>query len=75
MKENRIGEQIKEYRLKLGLSQLELAQKAGFKNAIAISQLENGYRLPSLGDTLPKICQALGVDFEVVFTDSPQPSK
>lgn len=67
MENNRIGDQIKEFRKAKGWTQLELATRCGYDSKVRISQIENGYRLPSLGDTLPKICEALGLEFDVVL--------
>lgn len=67
MEKNRIGDQIKQYRKSKGLTQAELATLCGYESKVRISQIESGYRLPSLGDTLPKICEALGLEFDVVL--------
>ena len=73
MDKNRIGEQVKHFRRKRGMTQQELADKAGLKNKTRISQIEGGYRIPSISDTLPKICAALGIDFDVVFKELTSP--
>lgn len=55
-----IGEQIRNYRKKAGLSQKELGQKLGVSQQ-HIAQYENGKRIPKL-ETLKKIAEALDCD-------------
>jgi transcriptional regulator with XRE-family HTH domain len=52
-------------RIKKGLSQRELAKKAGLSHC-HLSQIENNHRYPS-PRTAQKICQALGCDFDDLF--------
>ena len=66
MEANRIGTQIRYYRKSLGLSQDALAQAAGLSRGM-IAYIETGERLPSLDTTLPKICEVLGLDFDVTL--------
>lgn len=49
-----IGEVIKEYRLKVGLSQQQLGEKLGLASVARqrVSQWENGYRTPASGHLL-----------------------
>ena len=54
-----IGHKIKQARLKLGMSQRELAEKTGMKQP-NISAIES-FRVPTLA-TLKRICEVLGVD-------------
>ena len=55
-----IGERIKEFRLKAGLTQSELAAKLGIPYQ-SIGQWERGLRSPKI-ETLQKIAEALGVE-------------
>lgn len=55
-----IGERIKEFRLKAGLTQSELAEKLGIPYQ-SIGQWERGLRSPKI-ETLQKIAEALGVE-------------
>ncbi|MEW6663031.1 MAG: helix-turn-helix domain-containing protein [Bacillota bacterium] len=54
-----IGARIKQLREELGLSQNELARRAGIAQS-SLSYLESGAKSPSV-DTLLLICKALGV--------------
>lgn len=53
-----LGKNVKEERMKAGLSQSALADKAGFASAAKISRFENGSRTPSL-EALASIARAL----------------
>lgn len=55
-----IGERIKEIRLKKGLKQSELAEKADISR-VAVGNYERGDRIPNIEIT-QKIAMALGVD-------------
>ena len=55
-----IGERIRDYRKKAGLSQKELGKKLDVSQQ-HIAQYENGKRMPKL-DTLKKIANALEID-------------
>lgn len=55
-----IGGKLKEARLRNGMSQKELADKAGFTPSF-LSQLESNQVSPSLG-TFMQICRALGIN-------------
>ena len=55
----RIGQRIRDYRSKAGISQVALASRAGFKPA-NLSRLESGKHVPSL-ETLERIASALRV--------------
>ena len=55
-----IGGKLKEARLRTGMSQRELADKAGFTPSF-LSQLENNQVSPSLG-TFMEICRVLGIN-------------
>ena len=70
MDKNRIGEQIKYWRNEKGLTQGDLADAIGIKTIDAISKIERGERMPSFA-LLPKICAALGVDFDINFFEKP----
>lgn len=58
-----IGEKIREERIKKGLKQRQLANKAGISNTY-LSDIEVGRTTPSI-KTLMKIAQALDVDCTV----------
>jgi transcriptional regulator with XRE-family HTH domain len=63
----KIGRLIKTLRENDGLTQSELAKKAGLTQA-AISQFEEGKRIPST-KALHKIADGLGVSLEVLLCD------
>ncbi|MGA7103203.1 MAG: helix-turn-helix transcriptional regulator [Pseudolabrys sp.] len=55
------GTWLKEHRTRAGLSQIELAERLGFKYYTFISQVENGFgRVPT--ESLEEWARALGVD-------------
>ena len=54
----RIGDVLREKREKLGMSQEEIAARAGVDRTY-VSILERGLKSPTL-ETLEKICEALG---------------
>lgn len=73
MEKNRIGKQIKYWRQMRNMTQKELAQaiKGSATNGqVYIAMVESGKRIPTLEGTLPKICEALGLDFDVVLFDN-----
>jgi len=61
----RVGEIFKLCRKKRGLTQIEVANKAGLTQA-AVSRIEKGLCSSSI-DTLIKISQALGIKLSTVF--------
>ena len=63
-----IGNKIKQYRLKLGLTQEELAARTELSKGF-ISQLERDLTSPSIA-TLADILEALGTDLSEFFTDA-----
>ena len=63
--EDHIGSNIREVRLKLGLSQQYLADLCGFSNT-TLSNYENGKKKPGL-DTLAKIAKALKVNIDRLY--------
>lgn len=65
-----IGERIKELRKSKGVSQKELAQKAGLSIG-SIQGYEQGRYNPKL-EAIAKIAGALGVDLKVFYDDLPQ---
>lgn len=67
-----IGEKIKRYRLRLGLTQEELAARTELSKGF-ISQLERDLTSPSIA-TLTDILEALGTDLSEFFTEA-QPEK
>jgi len=60
-----IGERIRIYRTRNGMTQMKLAEKAGVHHTY-IGQLERGEKNATL-DTIEKVARALGVSFEVLF--------
>jgi transcriptional regulator with XRE-family HTH domain len=61
-------------RLYRGMSQSELAEKAGLKQA-QVSRLESGTREPRL-QTARKLAEALGVDVDLLFpSDDPSTAR
>lgn len=62
-----IAETIFVLRQNAGLSQGQLAQRAGTSQTV-ISSLESGSRMPRL-NTLLRIAEALGASFEIRFGD------
>jgi transcriptional regulator with XRE-family HTH domain len=60
-----IGKQIRLFRKGKGLKQGDLAGMID-KTPDCISQIERGVHYPTLA-TLDKICDALGVDYKLVF--------
>ena len=63
--EEHIGENIKEVRLSLGLSQQKVADSCGFSNTI-LSQYENNKKTPNLVTTA-KIAKALNVSIDRLY--------
>jgi len=57
----RLAQEVTRLRETKGLSQLELAQEAGFKSRYAVQALESGELKPNLGHVL-QIVEALGID-------------
>jgi transcriptional regulator with XRE-family HTH domain len=66
------GDVLKELREKAGLSQVELAEKAGTSQR-AISFWEQNKREPALSN-IQKLCDALGVTCDVFF-EAKKPKK
>lgn len=62
-----VGERIREYRKKSGLTQKELGEKLGVSN-VHIGQYERGLRNPRLPQ-LKKIADALNIPFELLVSD------
>lgn len=61
-----VAEQIKFWRKKRGLTQAELAEKAGLASKTVISGYENALRAPSF-DVLEKFAEILEVKVELLF--------
>ncbi len=55
-----IPNNLKEYRLKVGLTQRELAKKLGFSNEVSLCHWEQGKNIPNLIN-LFKLCRILNV--------------
>ena len=64
-----IGEKIRSLRLKLGLTQEELAERSDLTKGF-ISQLERDLTSPSV-DSLNDLLNALGTDMATFFMDKP----
>ena len=60
-----IGSKIRKLRLEKGITQIELAKKAGISNTY-LSDIENERTNPSL-KTLLKIAKALETNFDMIF--------
>lgn len=66
-----IGKNVKEARMKAGFSQQGMALKIDYQNASAISEFENGKKLPNL-ETLVSIAEVLNITpFELLDPDYP----
>jgi transcriptional regulator with XRE-family HTH domain len=63
----KIGERIKDIRLKKSMSQHELALECNFEKA-SMSRIESGQTNPTVR-TLSKICKALDVPMADLFQD------
>lgn len=61
-----VAEQIKFWRKERGLTQAELAEKAGLASKTVISGYENELRTPSF-DVLEKFAEILDVKVELLF--------
>lgn len=61
--ENKIGENIKKRRTKLGLSQEDFAQKSGVKYT-TLTKIESNVVVKPSVQTVAKIAKALGVPIE-----------
>lgn len=68
-----VGERIRDFRKGLGLSQEQLAFKAGL-NPSYLGQVERGEKSPTI-DSLEKIVAALDVTFEDLFRFDYNPSE
>ena len=62
-----IGDTIREYRVKKGMSQGDIEKRTGLLRCY-LSRVENGHTIPSL-DTLAKIASALNVPLAQFFAD------
>ena len=62
---SKIGERIKSYRRKAGMTQEQLAEKAGI-HPTYIGQLERAEKNASL-ETIEKVAKALDISFETLF--------
>ena len=56
---------VREKRLKLGLTQIQLATKTGIFHSV-ISRLENGYGVPN-ANSLRKLAEPLGLDADMLI--------
>jgi len=62
-RENNIGENIKKYQIKQGLSQEYFAKKSGVKYT-TLTKIDSGVIKKPLGLVMAKIAEALGVNIE-----------
>lgn len=62
-----IGQRIKFYRKQRRMTQMELAQKVGYASNVAISEIENGIKAPSM-EMLAAVAKALKVSPAVLVT-------
>ena len=62
-----IGETIRSYRLKKGMSQGDIEKRTGLLRCY-LSRVENGHTIPSL-DTLAKIASAMDIALAQFFSD------
>lgn len=67
LKYNLIGQHIKEYRQRMGISQLTLSEKA-LKSPTFICHIENGSKKMSL-ETFVSLCNALGISADSLLYD------
>lgn len=61
-----LGQAVRSRRLELGLSQVELAERAGMTQS-AVSRLEAGGAVPTIG-VLERLANALSADLVVALT-------
>lgn len=64
----KLGQRIREYRMKINMTQEALAEAVGI-SAVFISQIETGNRKPSL-ETVFKIATTLNVPMDYLMKDS-----
>lgn len=62
-----IGKRVKFYRKQRRMTQVELADKVGYASNVAISEIENGIKAPSV-EMLAAIAKALRVSPSVLVT-------
>jgi transcriptional regulator with XRE-family HTH domain len=67
-----LGKRVEALRKQKGMSQGELAKKAGFAGRASINNIEKGLSGINVGK-LPDLARALGVDPLVLFDDDKQP--
>jgi putative transcriptional regulator len=65
MAHKRVGNQLKELRVKLGLTQAQLAEAVGLAR-VSIISIETGRYLPTI-ETALRISEALGEPIEKIF--------
>lgn len=70
----KIGEKIKRLRLDSGLTQTELAKKAGL-HRVGLAKIESGQRKRPDLLTRKKLAEALGVDVKLLLKDTMYPKK
>lgn len=65
--QHRIGVEVRSLRARRGMSQEELAKRAGISR-VSVSEIENGKRDPG-SSTVAKLADALGVPAGALFGD------
>ena len=68
MNQHRLGNRIRYYRMKKGVTVKDFAQEIDIPKS-SLSTIENGEVKPSV-ETFVKIANALGVDFDALLCDS-----
>lgn len=63
-----IHNNLKEYRIKAGLTQKEVCTKLGFTNAVALCHWEQGKNIPNLIN-LAKLCRLYNTGANNLFTE------
>lgn len=61
-----MGNKLREYRIKKGLSQEELAQKSGVSR-VTISNIETGFQVIIKSATMEKLAEALEMSPKTIF--------
>lgn len=69
MNKKDFGKKLKAARIEAGYTQKQLAEAIGVCDK-HISRYESGTRFPDLDTTLQRICEALGVEFDITLTPS-----
>jgi transcriptional regulator with XRE-family HTH domain len=68
----RLAETLREERLRLGLSQNEIARRAGLSHTMVL-RVEKQERMPTI-DTLLRIAEAMGLELGALITQCQRPA-